>query len=260
MDRPVHDYSQTGLPSPYPSSFGDNHSEGSAADHASGAQYPVKQEVSYPTSATPTSEYGVYPQSSRSGTFQEHIQRSYHPATGTGSGGMAQQQNSPSFTQQDGRNHQAHTVHSDTGVPIDPSIAAPSPTYPYGQHSPYGTNPDMTHNYSHTNSGIYAQPRPDWTGYSQHSQIASGHPVYSPSQASQQAQQRPNQVSFRMEQLLHGFLRDVGRLVWKRTWRGCDRVVTEYSVELYFWPLATAQRSNGLASSPPLFGKDRQTT
>ncbi|KID92603.1 Zinc finger, C2H2-type/integrase, DNA-binding protein, partial [Metarhizium majus ARSEF 297] len=194
MDRPVHDYSQTGLPSPYPSSFGDNHSEGSAADHASGAQYPVKQEVSYPTSATPTSEYGVYPQSSRSGTFQEHIQRSYHPATGTGSGGMAQQQNSPSFTQQDGRNHQAHTVHSDTGVPIDPSIAAPSPTYPYGQHSPYAANPDMTHNYSHTNSGIYAQPRPDWTGYSQHSQIASGHPVYSPSQASQQAQQRPNQV------------------------------------------------------------------
>ncbi|KAG8424191.1 hypothetical protein J3458_001012 [Metarhizium acridum] len=194
MDRPVHDYSQTGLPSPYPSSFGDNHSEGSAADHASGAQYPVKQEVSYPSSATPTSEYGVYPQSSRSGTFQEHIQRSYHPATGSGSGGMAQQQNSPSFTQQDGRNHQAHTVHSDTGVPIDPSIAAPSPTYPYGQHSPYAANPDMTHNYSHTNSGLYAQPRPDWTGYSQHSQIASGHPVYSPSQASQQAQQRPNQV------------------------------------------------------------------
>jgi hypothetical protein len=110
---------------------------------------------------------------------------------------MAQQQNSPSFTQQDGRNHQAHAVHSDTGVPIDPSIAAPSPTYPYNQHSPYAPNPDMSHSYSHPNSSMYAQARPDWAGYGQHGgPMTPGHPVYAQSPASQQAQQRPSQVSF----------------------------------------------------------------
>lgn len=137
MDRGPSEYSQSGLLSPYPSNLGDTHSEGSSPDHASAAQYPVKQEVNYPTSVTPTSEYGVYPQSARSGSFPDHIQRSYHPASGNGSGGMAQQQNSPSMPQQDGRNHQPRAVNSDNDVPIDPSIAAPSPTYPYAQHSPY---------------------------------------------------------------------------------------------------------------------------
>ncbi|KAK2612190.1 C2H2 finger domain transcription factor con7 [Conoideocrella luteorostrata] len=198
MDRSAPEYSQSGLPSPYPSNYGgDNHSEGSIADHASAAHYSVKQEVSYPTSATPTSEYSVYPQSARSGTFPEHIQRSYHPASSPSSGGMAQQQNSPSFSPQDGRNHQA--VHSDNGVPIDPSIAAPSPTYPYPppQASPYAPNPDMSHSYSHPNSGMYAQPRPDWTGYGQHgaSPLTAGHPnVYAQSPASAPPQQRPSQV------------------------------------------------------------------
>lgn len=199
MDRSAPEYSQSGLPSPFSSNYGDNHSEGSTADHASAAHYPVKTEVAYPTSATPTSEYGVYPQSARSGTFPEHIRRSYHPASNNSSGGMAQQQNSPSFSPQDGRSHENLAVHSDNGVPIDPSIAAPSPTYPYPppQASPYAPNPDMTHSYSHPNSGMYAQPRPDWTGYGQHgaSPMAAGHPgVYGQSPASA-PQQRPNQVS-----------------------------------------------------------------
>lgn len=173
MDRSAPEYSQSGLPSPFSSNYGDNHSEGSTADHASAAHYPVKTEVAYPTSATPTSEYGVYPQSARSGTFPEHIRRSYHPASNNSSGGMAQQQNNP-------------------------SIAAPSPTYPYPppQASPYAPNPDMTHSYSHPNSGMYAQPRPDWTGYGQHgaSPMAAGHPgVYGHPPASA-PQQRPNQV------------------------------------------------------------------
>ncbi|KAH7000260.1 hypothetical protein EDB80DRAFT_866301 [Ilyonectria destructans] len=196
MDRSAPEYSQSGLPSPYPSNFGDSNSEESTADHASAAQYPVKQEVNYSTSATPTSEYGVYPQSARSGSFPEHIQRSYHPASSTSSGGMAQQQNSPSMPQQDGRNHQAHPVKSDNDVPIDPSIAAPSPTYPYGQHSPYAPNPDMSHSYSHPSGGMYAQPRPDWGGYGQHggAPLTPGHPVYAQSPASAPPQQRPNQV------------------------------------------------------------------
>ncbi|KAM4062307.1 hypothetical protein HRG_009157 [Hirsutella rhossiliensis] len=145
--------------------------EYSQSDHASAAQYPVKQEVNYPTSATPSSEYSVYPPSARSGSFPDHIQRSYHPASGTsGGGGMAQQQNNP-------------------------SIAAPSPTYPYGQHSPYAANPDMAHSYSHPSGSMYAQPRPDWTGYGQHGgpPLTPGHPVYAQSPASA-PQQRPNQV------------------------------------------------------------------
>ncbi|QUC23643.1 uncharacterized protein UV8b_07884 [Ustilaginoidea virens] len=174
MDRSSSEYPQSGLPSPYPSNYGDNHSEGSNADHASGAHYPVKQEVTYPTSATPNSEYGLYPQSSRSGTFPEHIQRSYHPASSSSGGGMAQQQSNP-------------------------SIAAPSPSYPYPppQASPYAPNPDMSHSYSHHSSSMYAQPRPDWAGYGQHgaSPMTAGHPgVYGQSPASAPPQQRQNQV------------------------------------------------------------------
>lgn len=194
MERSTSEYPQTGLPSPYPSNFGDANSEGSSADHASAAQYPNQKEVNYPTSATPTSEYGVYPQSARSGTFPDHGQRSYQSATPTSTGSMAQQ-NSPSLPQQDGRNHQSHPVNSDSNVPIDPSIAAPSPTYPYGQHSPYGPNPDMQHGYSHPSGGMYAQPRPEWGGYGQHGappMTPGGHHVYG---QSPQAAQRPNQVS-----------------------------------------------------------------
>ncbi|KAG5999690.1 C2H2 finger domain transcription factor con7 [Claviceps maximensis] len=200
MDRSAPEYSQSGLPSPYPSNYGDNHSEGSTADPASAAHYPVKTEVNYPTTATPTSEYGVYPSATRSGTFSGHIQRSYHPASSNSSGGMAQQQNSPSILPQDGRYHQDQLVNSDLEPPLDPSIAAPSPTYPYPppQASPYATNQDMSHSYSHPNSGMYGQPRPDWAGYGQHaaSPMTAGHPgVYGhQSPASASSQQRPNQV------------------------------------------------------------------
>ncbi|CAH0018205.1 unnamed protein product [Clonostachys rhizophaga] len=198
MERSTAEYSQSGLPSPYPSNFGDTNSEGSSADHASAAQYPVKQEATYPTSATPTSEYGVYPPSARSGSFPEHLQRPYHTASSASSAGMAQQQpNSPSLPQPDGRNHhEASSAKSDNDVPIDPSIAAPSPTYPYGQHSPYAPNPDMAaHSYSHPSGGMYAQPRPDWGGYGQHAQpLTPGHPVYAHGGPSAPPQARPSQV------------------------------------------------------------------
>ncbi|RDA82356.1 hypothetical protein CP532_2114 [Ophiocordyceps camponoti-leonardi (nom. inval.)] len=201
MDRGAHEYSQSGLPSPYPSNFGDANSEGSSADHASAAAaaYPVKQEVGYQSSATPTSDYGVYPQSARSGSFPDHVQRSYHPASGTGGGGggMAQQQNSPSLPQQDGRNHQAHAVRSDSDVPIDPSIAAPSPTYHYTQQSPYAPNPELAHNYSHQAGTMYGQPRPDWAGYGQHGgpPMATGHPVYGGHQSAPSAAQQPQRTN-----------------------------------------------------------------
>jgi hypothetical protein len=201
MERGATEYSQSGLPSPYPSNCGDTRSEGSSADQASAAHYPSQQEVrqsNYSTSATPTSEYSVYPPSARSGSFPEHIQRSYHPAStpSGGSAGMAQQASSPSLPQQDGRSH--HTQQqprSDNDVPIDPSIAGPSPTYAYGQHSPYGPPPgDMSHGYPH---GGYGQPRPDWSSYGQHSAglTPAGH-VFPPTPSSAPPQGRPNQVSY----------------------------------------------------------------
>jgi len=126
--------------------------EYSQSDHASAVQFTPQQEVrsnNYSTSATPTSEYGVYPASARSGSFPEHIQRQYHPASNHSgsSGGMAQSTN--------------------------PSIAASSPTYPAhgGQYSPYPPQHDMQHGYpSHPGGAMYTQPRPDWAGYGGHPQ------------------------------------------------------------------------------------------
>ncbi|KAI3343970.1 hypothetical protein F4824DRAFT_28785 [Ustulina deusta] len=161
MERSVHEYSQSGLPSPYPSVSGDNQSEASSADHASAAQYPSNQEsrpASYSTSATPTSEYGAYPQSARStSSFPEHSLRQYHPASNHngGSGGMAQQ------------------------TTTNPSIAAPSPTYPHSQYSPYAAPPqDMAHSYPQgAPAGMYGQPRPDWANYAHPAGQMSHHPV-----------------------------------------------------------------------------------
>ncbi|KAJ9134443.1 C2H2 finger domain transcription factor CON7 [Pleurostoma richardsiae] len=151
--------------------------EYSQSDHASAAQYATQQEVrsnNYPTSATPTSEYGVYPPSARSSSFPEHIQRPYHPASNHSgsSGGMAQ-------------------------TPTNPSIAAPSPTYAHGQYSPYAPPPqDMSHGYQHPSGGMYAQPRPDWTGYGQQhgAPLTPGHHVFPQTPTSAAPQARPNQV------------------------------------------------------------------
>lgn len=187
MERSVPEYSQSGLPSPYPSTFGDAQSEASSADHPSAAQYPTPQEArssNYPTSATPTSEYGAYAPSARSSSsFPEHGLRQYHPAgTPSGSsGGMAQTPTSPSsMPLQDGRNHQSQQVKSDSDMPIDPSIAAPSPTYGHNQYSAYPAPPpqDMAHSYQQSPGGLYAQPRPDWANYGHPGQQMPPHHVF----------------------------------------------------------------------------------
>lgn len=206
MERSVHEYSQSGLPSPYPSVSGDNQSEASSADHASAAQYPSNQEArsaNYSASATPTSEYGAYPQSARStGSFPEHSLRQYHPASNHSgsSGGMAQQQTptSPSMPLQDGRNHQPQQVKSDSDVPIDPSIAAPSPTYPHGQYSPYATAPqEMPHTYQQgAPPALYAQPRPDWANYGHPGGQMGHHPVSYSHPPTSAPPGRPAQVGF----------------------------------------------------------------
>ncbi|KAI0127804.1 putative transcriptional regulator [Xylariales sp. AK1849] len=180
MERSAPEYSQSGLPSPYPSAYGDTQSEASSADHSgSAAQYSSGQEgrsTNYSTSATPTSEYSVYPPSARSSSFPEHIQRAYHPAgTHSGStGGMAQTPTSPSMPLADGR-HQSQQVKSDSDVPIDPSIAAPSPTYGHSQYSPYPPqHQDMQQSYGPQSGSLYPQARPDWATYGHGGHM--GHP------------------------------------------------------------------------------------
>merc|ERR1712093_706906 len=154
MDRGATQYSQSGLHSPFRHAFNDAQSEEESADHASAAHYtPEVRSNNYSTSATPTSEYGIYPTSARSGSFPEHIQRQYHPSS----------------------NHSG----SNGG---DPSIAASSPTYPQhnGQYSPYPQQGDMSHGYPQHPAGgaMYTQPRPDWAGYAggQHP-MHGGYPV-----------------------------------------------------------------------------------
>ncbi|KAI1082339.1 hypothetical protein F5B20DRAFT_32876 [Whalleya microplaca] len=200
MERGVAEYSQTGLPSPYPSTYDDTQSEASSADHSSAAQYPSQEArtSNYSTSATPTSEYSTYPPSARStSSFPEHSLRQYHPASNHSgsSGGMAQTPTSPSMPLQDGRNHPSHQVKSDSDVPIDPSIAAPSPTYAHGQYSPYAPPPqDMSHSYPQSAGSIYTtQPRPDWANYGHPAgQMPHPHQVF-PHTATSAAPGRPPQ-------------------------------------------------------------------
>jgi hypothetical protein len=208
MDRGAAEYSQSGLHSPYPHALNDAQSEDSSADHASPAHYtPQQQEVrsnNYSASATPTSEYGLYPASARSGSFPEHLRSQYRPASShSGSSGGMAQPTSPSMPLQDGRpNHQNPQVKSDQDVPIDPSIAASSPTYPShnGQYSPYPQQ-EMQHGYppQHPGGAMYTQPRPDWAGYAGHPQhpMQSGYAVsgaQTPTSAAS-AGARPGQVS-----------------------------------------------------------------
>ncbi|KAK0646699.1 hypothetical protein B0T16DRAFT_168260 [Cercophora newfieldiana] len=190
------------LLSPPGSSMERSAPEYSQSDHASAAPYATQQEVrsaNYSTSATPTSDYSVYPSSARSTSFPEHIQRSYHPASNHSgsSGSMAQTPTSPSVPLPDGRNHQSQ-LRSDSELPIDPSIAQPSPTYASHQYSPYGapTSQDMSHPYTHPSSaGLYAQPRPDWAGYGQQpgGPITPGHHVF-PQTPTSATPARPSQV------------------------------------------------------------------
>ncbi|TAQ83309.1 hypothetical protein B7494_g8367 [Chlorociboria aeruginascens] len=173
MERGATEYSQSGLQSPYPNALNDAESKESSADHPSAAQYApeVRSDSvvnSYSSSATPTSELGLYPASARStGSYPEHITRQYHQAAGNDSGGsasMAQQAPSPSTT-----NHQNTQNKSDQDVPIDPSIAASSPNYPphNPQYSSYPSQSEMPHGYpSHTaGAPMFPPQRPDWAGY-----------------------------------------------------------------------------------------------
>ncbi|OQO07807.1 hypothetical protein B0A48_06598 [Cryoendolithus antarcticus] len=182
MDGRQQDYPQSGLSSPY-AHYNGQASEGSSADQASAAQYPPGQDYkpnNFSSSATPDSTYGGLPQSARSGSFPEYIQRSYaegqqgryQPGPQGGHPGMAQT-SSPSQSMSDGQEPSGQK--SDAHVPIDPSIAQQSsPTYPPQNHySPYPPQQqEMPQQYA-------AQPmyaRPEWAGY-------HGQPMYAHSPA-----------------------------------------------------------------------------
>lgn len=169
--RPQQEYPQSGLSSPY-AHYNGHQSEGTSADQASAVQYPAGQEykpTNFSSSATPDSSYGLPPQSARSGSFPEYIQRGYADsqpnryqpgAQGTPSG-MAQT-SSPSLSMPDGHQPNGHApqrnIESDGDVPIDPSIAQTSPSYPPPHnYSPYPPQQEIPQYAAHP---MYA--RPEW--------------------------------------------------------------------------------------------------
>ncbi|PPJ57399.1 hypothetical protein CBER1_01429 [Cercospora berteroae] len=184
MDGRQPEYPQSGLTSPY-ASYNGHQSEGSSADQASAVQYQSGQQdykpSNYSASATPDSSYGL-PQSARSGSFPEYIQRSYAEgqqqsryAAGTPSN-MAQT-SSPSSSTPEGCqiNDHAHGSKSDAEVPIDPSIAQSSPSYPPPQsYSPYPPQ-DQQHMPQYANQPMTSYARPEWAGHYQQQAAMYGH-------------------------------------------------------------------------------------
>ncbi|GKZ25117.1 hypothetical protein AbraIFM66951_010889 [Aspergillus brasiliensis] len=196
-NRPASEYAQSGSHYPYPPSAA-THSELPVADQASAAataQYTPQAEVrptpqytpqpdvrpaaNISSSNTPQSDYGLnQPPAARSPAYHEYIGRppQYHHAPNTQAGGAAgmAQATSPSMnTLSDGQHHdhRNHTnLKSDAAVPIDPSIAASSPTYPppYSPYQPQGH--DMAQYQGHPPPPppqMYT--RPEWShGYGQH--------------------------------------------------------------------------------------------
>lgn len=187
MDGRQSDYTHPGLTTPSAQLNGYQQSEGSPAGQTSAVQYhqqgPLDHKPpTYSASATPSSDYG-----SRSSSYPEYAQRGYAdgqsnrypgPATPGHAAAMAQT-SSPSQSLSE-----AHRLHgrnpsnmtSDGEVPIDPSIAQSSPSYPPPHnYSPYPPQHDMPQYAGQP----MAYGRPDWAGQYQqpmygHSPVTSG--------------------------------------------------------------------------------------
>ncbi|KAG7402658.1 C2H2 finger domain transcription factor CON7 [Fusarium oxysporum f. sp. rapae] len=222
---------------------------GSQADHTSVAQYPVRREVNYSTSSTPTSNYDSPPKSAASGSFLENVQRSYHLANGTRS--------------KDGCSHQAYPVKSDNNVPTDPSIVAPNTTYAsYGQHSTHASSPEITRSYSHRGGGIYAQPQLDRPGYVQYggTPLTPGPPAYAQNPASMLPQSRINKAyPFVHGPPVPGKRRprrhpDKIDRIYKCGWNGCEKA---YGTLNHLNAHVTMQ-SHGQRRTPDEFKKIRE--
>ncbi|KAK4494034.1 hypothetical protein PRZ48_015221 [Zasmidium cellare] len=171
MDGRQPEYPQSGLSSPY-APYNGPQSEASSADPASAVQYQAGQDYkpsNFSSSATPDSNYGL-PSSARSGSFPEYIQRSYpdgrqsqYPA---GAQSNMAQTSSPSLSMPDGpqsNGHASNNAKSDSEVPIDPSIAQSSPSYPPPHnYSPYPPQHDVPPQYPGQPMTSYG--RPEWAG------------------------------------------------------------------------------------------------
>ena len=136
---------------------------------------------SYGQTATPSSEYSVNSSSTRSAALpQEYLARQHYAQqqNQAGAGTMAQA-TSPSMSLQDGQqnNHHNPPHKSNSEVPIDPSIAQPSPTYP--PYSPYAPNHDMSQYQGHPQQGYHPWPQQ----YAGHAHGMPGGPYSSPGTA-----------------------------------------------------------------------------
>jgi len=186
MDGRQPEYPQSGLSSPYAPYNNAHQSEGSSADPPSAVQYQSGQDykpAAFSSSATPSSEYGL-PPSARSGSFPEYVQRSYadgqnhrYPASAQGGHAGMAQTSSPSLNLPEAQQSNGHAppdMKSDGDVPIDPSIAQSSPTYPPPQHgySPYQGQHEMPHYPGQSPMAPYG--RPDWAGQYQQQMYAHG--------------------------------------------------------------------------------------
>ena len=125
--------------------------------------------TNFPPVTGPASEFRVNPSLARAANLNpeyiarpQYAQQQNHANTGS----MAQA-TSPSMSLQDGHQNNHHNtphVKSNSDVPIDPSIAASSPTYP-----PYSPYAQQGHDMSH----YQGQPPP---GYPHWPQQYAGHP------------------------------------------------------------------------------------
>ena len=140
------------------------------ADTSSASQYHTPQsdlrQGAYSTHHTPISGYALNPSSAASSNvsggdylarqnFAEHHQNTANTVS------MAQA-TSPSMSLQDGTQNDHHNPHnnikSNPEVPVDPNIAASSPTYP--PYSPYAAQPHEMNHYSGHPPANYPQHWP----------------------------------------------------------------------------------------------------
>lgn len=145
----------------------------SASDPASVAPYGPQPEVrpaKFSAVATSTADFGVNPFSARPGSLQPEFtaRQRYTPQQGHARTVSMAQATSPSMSLQDGHQNNHHNtphVKSNPEVPIDPSIAASSPTYPT-PYSPYAQQ-------GHEMAQYPGHPPP---GYQHWPQQYAGHP------------------------------------------------------------------------------------
>ncbi len=169
MDGRQQEYPQSGLSSPY-APYNETQSERSSADQASTVQYQPSTDYkssNFSSSATPNPDYGL-PQSARSGTFPDYQTR-YPPSAAGAHAGMAQTSSPspPMSDDQQPNGHASNNMKSDGDVPIDPSIAQSSPTYPPPQnYSPYPPQHEMQHQQQYAGQPM-AYARPEWAGHYQ---------------------------------------------------------------------------------------------